>query len=237
MPKPITITISGCPVSGKSTLAYLLENLLPTAFTIQQDDFEASNSTLHSNDVAASGQTDSFDLTALEEVIRRCQETGDMPPESTNRQASKGFDIARQNAINTIPEGERNALKERLLAAIGPHKIGVVEGRSLHQDPGLLAGADVRLFLRASKATAKERQAAGPDTEDRQRTEAFFEKAVWPKYVQESAFLFNGDDVEGAPNSTICELMDILVQPSLESSVDETLKWAVDSICHISTRE
>ena len=242
MAAPITIAISGCSSSGKTTLMYLLEHLLSTAFTLQQDEFQNEDLPLQANGTPDAERVDSVDMVAFERAVRISKETGAMPAGFKSWQDPKDIEAARQKAIDALSESEKTAIRKRLLTAIGPHKVGIMEGLLLYQDSSLLACADIRLFLRTRKATAKARRLSrpgygDPNTKDFWRTDAYFDDAVWPKYVKESSFLFEKSDVEGMPNKAICELMGVRVQPSIDSSIPDTLRWAVDTICNVTEEE
>ena len=95
---------------------------------------------------------------------------------------------------------------------------------------------DVKLFLRASYDKAKQRR----DARDGYVTlEGFWEDppgyvdmVVWPNYVQEHAWMFEGGDVEGVYKREVLRNEGILVPEWDEADIDmaTVLEWAVETI-------
>ena len=91
---------------------------------------------------------------------------------------------------------------------------------------------DVRLFLRTSYATAKQRREA---RKGYVTLEGFWEdppgyvdQIVWPNYVQDHKFLFERGDVEADLDAGVCEELGIEGMPrEAEGNLSVGLEWAV----------
>ncbi|OWP02418.1 hypothetical protein B2J93_3206 [Marssonina coronariae] len=92
---------------------------------------------------------------------------------------------------------------------------------------------DVKLFLRASHAKAKARREArtGYVTIEGfwEDPPGYVDQIVWPNYVEDHAWMFQGGDVEGSLKKEVLEEWNIQ-SPDGEPDKDmeTTLKWAVD---------
>lgn len=95
---------------------------------------------------------------------------------------------------------------------------------------------DIRLFLRTTYAKAKARREA---RDGYVTIEGFWadppgyvDKIVWPNYVEEHAFMFEGGDVEGSYRFDVLEREGIQVQKDagIDGDMGKTLEWAVDII-------
>lgn len=95
---------------------------------------------------------------------------------------------------------------------------------------------DVRLFLRASYASAKARREArdGYVTIEGFWSDppGYVDKIVWPNYVSEHAWMFEGGDVDGEYRLDVLEKEGIKVQKGVgvDADMEKTLDWAVDTI-------
>lgn len=98
----------------------------------------------------------------------------------------------------------------------------------------LAPSLDVKVLLRASYARAKARREArdGYVTLEGfwQDPPGYVDKIVWPNYVKEHAWLFEGGDVEGKYKTDVLAQEGILVPQSDKVDIDmsETLEWLVD---------
>ena len=95
---------------------------------------------------------------------------------------------------------------------------------------------DIRLFLRTTYAKAKARREArhGYVTLEGFWTDppGYVDKIVWPNYVEEHAYLFEGGDVEGPYREDVLEAEGIKVpkDPEVDGDIEKTLEWAVNTI-------
>lgn len=95
---------------------------------------------------------------------------------------------------------------------------------------------DVKLFLRASYESAKRRREArdGYVTIEGfwKDPPGYVDMIVWPNYVEEHAWMFEGGDVEGTYKNEVLRNEGIHVPPGKEVDMDmgAALDWAVHSI-------
>lgn len=95
---------------------------------------------------------------------------------------------------------------------------------------------DIRLFLRTTYAKAKARREARDGYVTLEGFWAdppgYVDKIVWPNYVEEHAFMFEGGDVEGPFKFDVLEREGIQVQKDagVDGDMSRTLEWAVQTI-------
>ncbi|MCJ1317024.1 ribosylnicotinamide kinase [Xylographa vitiligo] len=235
---PFTIALSGCASAGKSTTMHILHTVLHPVFTIQQDDFnkEFADLPVRPNGLLDADAVESTDIPRFKAAVLHAQRTGRLPPGFTSWQDPAQVAVERALAVGRISEAQRKAAAAALDAARRGREVAVIEGWLLYQDEEIRRMADVKLFLRTSKAAAKYRRMTrpgygDPDTKDFWRTEEYFEECVWGNYVRNSAGWFVGGDVEGEPDEELCRREGVAMRPSLDMSVEETFEWAVGVIC------
>ncbi|MCJ1289616.1 ribosylnicotinamide kinase [Xylographa carneopallida] len=237
--RPFTIALSGSSSAGKSTTAHILQTVLRPLFTIHQDDFNKSFADLpvRPNGRLDADAVESTDIPRFKAAVRHAQRTGGhMPPGFASWQDPAQVAAERALAVGRVSESARRAATVRLDAARRGSGVAIIEGWLLYQDAEIRRLADVRLFLRTSKAAAKYRRMTrpgygDPDTTDFWRTEEYFEECVWGNYVKNSAGWFVGGDVEGEPDAERCRREGLAMRPSLDMGVEETFEWAVGVIC------
>lgn len=95
---------------------------------------------------------------------------------------------------------------------------------------------DIKLFLRTTYAKAKARREArdGYVTIEGFWTDppGYVDKVVWPNYVEEHAYMFEGGDVEGPYQWDVLEKQGVKVQrdAGVDGDMDKTLAWTVQTI-------
>ena len=98
-----------------------------------------------------------------------------------------------------------------------------------------------KLFLRATYAEAKARRESrmGYVTIEGwwEDPPAYVDRVVWPNYVAEHAFLFEGGDVEGKIDGSVMQALGIRVVPAERMELRETLEWAVEVLVEEVKRE
>jgi hypothetical protein len=107
---------------------------------------------------------------------------------------------------------------------------------------------DIKLFLPTSYEVAKARRFSrtpymDPPHGTRQlgemwKTEQYFNNVAWANYVNESAFMFENNNVEKVPFSfNMQQKGGVFMTPTIDASVEETVKWAVNVIlCEIGQK-
>jgi len=234
--EPLVISISGASSSGKTTLAYQLHSLFsPNRVSILQlDDFckEVSLLPRQPNGLPDADAVASVDMAAFKAALIHFKETGRLPNGSTSWQDPHELAEAKRKAVAMI-DSEMMREAQQSLRSTGVNKsIGIVEGFLLYHDEYIRSITDIKLFLRTSKAVAKNRRMCrpgygDPDTKDFWRTEGYFEQCVWANYVKENAWMFVDGNVEGAVVDDLLGKEAIVVTPHLDMSVEDTFRWAV----------
>jgi len=237
----ILIGISGCTSSGKTMLSHLLSWVLPTAtprFVLHQDDFFIPKHFLiPSKDGELDADCrDAINFGALIRVLEYVKGEGKMPPGfHTDRDGTYERDHASTLVSEELLNDSREFLSKSSHFENG-QPVCIVEGFLLYHEPRIRELLDVKLFLRTTKEMARARRFEKPDYAGEQakeefwKTNAYFDRAVWPNYVEEHSVLFHGSDVEGAPRRKLCKQLGIQMQPRLEMSIEEVLRWATSSI-------
>ncbi|MCJ1474437.1 ribosylnicotinamide kinase [Lambiella insularis] len=149
---------------------HILQSLVPSVFTIQQDDFnkEIEDLPIRPNGIPVADSVESTDIPRLVAAVLHAKDNGTQ---------------ARVVATSKISEKKSKELRERLSTAVRGQAIVVVEGWLLYQNLEIRKIADVKLFLRTSKLAAKRRRMnrpgyGDPGTSDFWRTEEYFEECV-----------------------------------------------------------
>lgn len=94
---------------------------------------------------------------------------------------------------------------------------------------------DIKLFLQVSYAKAKARREArsGYVTLEGfwEDPPGYVDKIVWPNYVEDHAWMFEGGDVEGRLKDDVLKETGILSQEgAVDLDMETTLKWAVEKL-------
>ena len=102
---------------------------------------------------------------------------------------------------------------------------------------------DAKLFVRASLAAAKRRREArdGYVTLEGFWSDppGYVDRVVWPNYVREHAWMFEGGDVEGDWRGNVLrrEGISVLKGAGVDADMEELLKWMVDEILDLLNRQ
>lgn len=95
---------------------------------------------------------------------------------------------------------------------------------------------DIKLFLRTTYAKAKARREARDGYVTLEGFWAdppgYVDKIVWPNYVEQHAWMFQGGDVEGEFKMDVLEKERIKVQDKVgvDGDIEKTFEWTVDTI-------
>lgn len=125
-----------------------------------------------------------------------------------------------------------------LLAAPAPLRMCIFDGFLLYAPSmaTIQAHLDIKLFLRVSYARAKARREArqGYATIEGWWADppGYVDRVVWPNYVADHAWMFEGGDVEGAFREGVLADAGIRAQVGAGADVEmgETLGWAVETL-------
>ncbi|KAK5660796.1 hypothetical protein OQA88_12164 [Cercophora sp. LCS_1] len=243
-PKAITIGISGCSSSGKTTLARLLRDIFPSTFILHQDDFylpETSLPTKHGLldwDCAAA-----ISIPDLESALSHIRTHGTFPPTISSKED--------QNSVGTIPvtDAQLSEIRNRVSQWLSPgspgHKIFsseiricLLDGFLLYSPPEftqVMSNLDIKLFLLVSREKATRRREArdGYVTLEGFWTDppGYVDKIVWPNYVEAHRWLFDGGDVEGGMvREEVLDREGIRTPGGVDVEFGEVLEWAVGEV-------
>ncbi|KAK0117220.1 ribosylnicotinamide kinase [Cadophora gregata f. sp. sojae] len=158
-----------------------------------------------------------------------------------------------QNSVGACPVSEDTiaALKARVKTWAEPGHPGhsilsdsetairlcVFDGFLLYSKPlaPIQPQMDIKLFLRVSYAKAKARREArsGYVTLEGfwEDPPGYVDKIVWPNYVEDHEWMFEGGNVEGKLKDDVVKETGILSQEGeVDKDMETTLKWAVDML-------
>ncbi|KAI4246159.1 MAG: hypothetical protein L6R40_002111 [Gallowayella cf. fulva] len=228
------VGISGSPSSGKTTFAHLLSVVLPPStpcFVIRQDDFIVPEHLMvPPDDGELASHRHTVDFSAFKRFIEYSKREGTPPP------AFKPPMADRERALSRVPPEMLEQLQSGLagLPSLQDGRaVGIVEGGMLYHSETIRNLLDIKVLLRASREDSRSRHFDrfdsphdGPERNSWD-TREYFNRVIWPHYVQEHAALFDHDDVEGRPKSRLCKGAGISVQPYVNMSVEEVLGWIV----------
>ncbi|KAI4088122.1 MAG: hypothetical protein LQ344_006303 [Seirophora lacunosa] len=236
----VMIGLSGAPASGKTTLAHLLAAILPPStpsFIIHQDDFFVRK---HLLIPGADGEIGvdyrrTVDFSALKQLMSYSKEEGQLPPGFRSLQPEENRERALSRISPELIENMRASLAS-LPSLRDGQSVGIVDGFMLFHSETIRDMLDVKILLRASKQVSKSRREEHAKDVDGPagkighpwETLDYFDRVLWPNYVEEHAVLFEDRVVEGSPVSDVCEGVGIAVQPKLVMSVEEVLHWVAE---------
>lgn len=158
-----------------------------------------------------------------------------------------------QNSVGACPVSDAtiDALKDRVRAWTEPSQPGhgilsdsetavrlcVFDGFLLYSKAlaPIQSQMDIKLFLRVSYAKAKARREArsGYVTLEGfwEDPPGYVDKIVWPNYVEDHKWMFEGGDVEGKLKEAVVRDTGILSQEGgVDRDMETTLKWAVEML-------
>jgi nicotinamide/nicotinate riboside kinase len=238
MKSPLLLGISGPSSSGKTTLSRLLRDIFPPSklFILHLDDFYLTDAEIPvRNGVQDWDCLESLNLPQLQEALQHIKEHGTSPEwlESKEDQNSVGE--------HGVDEEELQRLRRRVSTWLAGkaqwegRRICIVDGFLLFSEDmkDIRSLFDVKLFLRTSYDTAKRRREArsGYVTLEGfwEDPPGYVDNVVWPNYVQDHRFLFQGGDVEQELDEDVCKRTDIHGMPRrAEGNMTECLNWAVE---------
>lgn len=233
---PLLVAISGPSSSGKTTLSRLLRDIFPTGqlTLLHLDDFYHTDANIPvKNGVQDWDCLEAINLPLLRSTLRYIKTHARSPPDFVSKED--------QNSVGQHGVGvqEIEALRERIRAmfenTMWTRNVCIVDGFLLFSEEmrEIREMFDVKLFLRTSYATAKQRREAraGYVTLEGfwEDPPGYVDHIVWPNYVQDHAFLFKDGDVEGELDDAACSSIAVQGMPKeAEESMAKCLCWACD---------
>lgn len=234
---PLLLGISGPSSSGKTTLSRLLRDIFPQNHLsiLHLDDFYLTDAEIPiKNGIQDWDCLESLDLTGLENALLHIKQHGKSPDWLVSKED--------QNSVGQHGVSERvvSELRREVHALLSAHpewqtrRICIVDGFLLFSEhmKNIRELFDVRLFLRTSYETAKQRREArsGYVTLEGfwEDPPGYVDQIVWPNYVQDHKFLFEDGDVNGELDDDVLEKTGIHGMPrEAEGDMEVCLRWAV----------
>jgi nicotinamide/nicotinate riboside kinase len=240
---PLLIGISGPSSSGKTTLSRLLRDILPSVFILHLDDFFKTDAEIPIKDGLQDWDcVEALNLHDLRTTLEYIKTHGRSPPSLVSKED--------QNSVGQhgVDEALIEKCRLRLRTLVEEHSwdkpIAIVDGFLLFSESmaDIRRLFDVKLFLRTSYQTAKTRREArsGYVTLEGfwEDPPGYVDRIVWPNYVHDHSFLFQGQDVEADLDEAVCAKHDINGMPrEAEKSMAQCLEWAVSVLEQVITRE
>lgn len=179
---------------------------------------------------------DAVDFRSLVRLMKFAKRQGALPAGFRTRK-DEGHDLEqmREMVSEATVEELRAALADSGMLDEG-QTVGIVDGFLLYSEPEIRDLLDLKLFLRSTKERAGGKRferfedVGGNGEEEFWMTREYFDRTVWPNYVQEHATLFKDGDVEGEPLLGLCDGLGISMQPELEIRGEDMVRWAVNCI-------
>lgn len=234
--KALIIGISGPSSSGKTTLARLLRDIYPRAFILHEDDFYKPDTDIPINkdhDVADWDCLEAIDMPKFLQTLHYIRTNGTVPADFSSKEDKNS--IGEVNVDGTLFEDLKWKASRWMFADAPP--IAIIDGFLLYAEgmKDVRDTFDVKLFLRTDYKTAKARREArtGYVTLEGfwEDPPGYVDNIVWPNYVKNHAFLFEGDDVEGSFNKDVLRTLEIAAASNeTQNDVSRALQWASDVI-------
>ena len=231
----LLVGISGPSSSGKTTLARLIRDIFPPSlvFILHLDDFYLTDASIPIKDGIQDWDCmESLNLPELKSTLLYIKEHGKSPPSFVSKEDQNSVG---ENGIDTQIIAElRKEVKDLVIRVGWTTPIAIVEGFLLFSNnmKGIHELFDLKLFLRTSYETAKRRREArsGYVTLEGfwEDPPGYVDRVVWPNYVKDHKFLFEGGDVQGRLDEDVCSKIGLLAMPrAAEESMTKCLNWAI----------
>jgi nicotinamide/nicotinate riboside kinase len=255
--RTLILSLSGPSSSGKTTLARLLRSILNTppspssgptpkisSFILHEDDFYVTDALIPID--PASGLADwdcleSIDVEALVSALCFIKTHGRPPDELVSKedQNEVGDSGVDDHTIEEVGREFRARLSTLLSGSEDSITVAIIDGFLLYAPPEsasplapLLDLLDIKLFLRTTQAKMRERREKrkGYVTLEGfwEDPEGYVERIVWPNYVRDHKWIFEGGDVdEGAVRGRVGELGVRVAPGKGEVGMEGLLRWGV----------
>lgn len=228
----LIIGISGPSSSGKTTLARLLRDIYPNIFLLHEDDFYKTDTEIPKHpgtDLADWDCLDAINIPAFSAALQHIREHGSAPPDFVSKEDRNS--VGKVDVEASLIEDLKWRASRWMYQDLPP--LVIIDGFLLYSEGmrDVRQHFDAKLFVRTDYATAKQRREArsGYVTLEGfwEDPPGYVEKVVWPNYVQDHAFLFEGGDVEGEVKEDVVRELGVRVAPrEVAGSLTGCLEWA-----------
>ncbi|CEP61821.1 ribosylnicotinamide kinase LALA0_S04e01464g [Lachancea lanzarotensis] len=228
--KILLVGISGCSSSGKTTLAKIITNLIPSAVLLHEDDFFKHDEAIPFDEKFQVSNWDSpaaLDLPLFRKELDHIRETGNISAQlihNDNHDNNSGVSLNAQTQ-RKIEEKFDTAFRNSNVTVV------IVDGFMMYHDAELSKKFDLKVLIRAPYITLKNRRAArsGYKTLESFWVDPpfYFDEFVYKSYRESHAHLFKNGDVEGKikADSGVSDYMN-----DDSTDINEALMWLCDLI-------
>lgn len=229
----LLLGISGPSSSGKTTLSRLLRDIFPKTSILHLDDFYLTDAEIPvKHGIQDWDCIESLDLKGLKEALSYIKKHGKSPPSLVSKEDQNS--VGEHGVEAGTIEAWRTQVQELVKQCDWETPIAIVDGFLLFSEDmaEIRQLFDVKLFLRTSYETAKERREArsGYVTLEGfwEDPPGYVDSIVWPNYVHDHAFLFESRDVHADLNQHVCRELDIHGMPrEAEQNMTKCLEWGI----------
>ncbi|KAM0261034.1 hypothetical protein ACHAQJ_002473 [Trichoderma viride] len=239
--KALIVALSGCSSSGKTTLARLLRDIFPNTFILHEDDFYRPEVELPMKHGLLDWDcAEAIDISAMAEALSYIRQHASFPPtlDSKEDQNSVGECPVSPSTISDLKSKVSSLLPSNHPLSNSALRLCLLDGFLLYPPSmsSIQPHLDIKLFLRTSYAKAKARREARDGYVTLEGFWAdppgYVDKIVWPNYVAEHSWMFQGGDVEAEYKADVLEREMIKVPEGdgVDGDMDKILRWMVDLI-------
>ncbi len=234
----IIIGVSGSSSSGKTTLSRLLKSIFDRAFILHEDDFYKVDAEIpYKNGVQDWDCLEAIDRSQLNAALAHIKAHGRPPPELVSKEDLN--EAGNADVDHEVVQAWRDKMRALV---VGPGSdtcttVAIIDGFLLFVEEmqSTRDMIDVKLFLRTSYETVKNRREArkGYATLEGFWTDppGYVDSVVWPNYARYHAFLFCNGKVEEPFDEEVCRSRGIRpMVDSADKSMTRCLEWACSSI-------
>ncbi|KAF2005068.1 P-loop containing nucleoside triphosphate hydrolase protein [Amniculicola lignicola CBS 123094] len=235
----LLLGISGPSSSGKTTLSRLLRDIFPATSILHLDDFYLTDADIPVRDGIQDWDcVESLNLPELKEALSYIKTHGKSPPSLVSKEDQNS--VGEHGVDEAMIEAWKAEIRSIVETSDWKTPIAIVDGFLLYSESmaDIRELFDVKLFLRTSYATAKRRREARSGYVTLEGFWAdppgYVDQIVWPNYVKDHAFLFQGSDVEKELDSNVCEKIGVHGMPrEAEESMRDCLQWATEVLKNV----
>lgn len=228
--RTILVGLSGCSSTGKTTLAKLAAEFIPSAVLIHEDDFYKHDADVPMNEkynIRDWDSVEALDMELFKKELETIKQTGDVATELIHN--NNVDDISKFDLSETF----KKQLSDQVKTIDDKINIVIVDGFMLFNRQDISNEFDLRLFIRAPYKTLKKRRNArnGYQTLDSFWVDPpyYFDEFVYKSYAENHKHLFIDDDVEGKLTKEASEIIHSLKNDD-DIPIEKALSWVIDQI-------
>ncbi|TFK22411.1 P-loop containing nucleoside triphosphate hydrolase protein [Coprinopsis marcescibilis] len=241
----ITIGVGGATSSGKTTLAKHLRKCLHGSVIIHQDDFVPPAEQLPVDPEYGFADWDSaptaIDWDRMSAFLSELRKTGELPGDH------QSFDSFNETGPVPIDDDVVKSWKEKSEKLAGEYlekrneKIVwvLIDGFLMYWDERVVSNLDTRVFLRVPEDIARARRESRsyftPEGDTWTDPPNYWEKIVWPAYINAHKHLFENEDAKSGGLSG--KVKDVILFESTEAKMVDMVNTVMEKALEFSGRE